>query len=74
MWKNPKNDSFLRFFKSDLGSARTHTCCGIAGMGASRTKEIARKIPNFSANSHNIYFSGSIYQNCIFLDYFIFHL
>jgi len=52
MRKNPKNDSFLRFFKSDLGSARTHTSCGIAGgMGASRTREIARKIPNFSASS-----------------------
>ena len=52
MWKNPKNDSFLRFFKSDLGSARTHNGCGIAGgMGASRTREIARKIPNFSASS-----------------------
>ena len=52
--KNPKNDSFLRFFKSDLGSARTHTTgCGIAGgMGASRTREIARKIPNFSAISN----------------------
>ena len=52
MRKNPKNDSFLRFFKSDLGSARTRTSCGIAGgMGASRTREIARKIPNFSASS-----------------------
>lgn len=50
--KNPKNDSFLRFFKSDLGSARTHTSCGIAGgVGASRTRELARKIPNFSASS-----------------------
>jgi hypothetical protein len=52
MRKNPKNDSFLRFFKSDLGSARTHTGCGMAGMGASRTREIARKIPNFSASSN----------------------
>ena len=52
MQKNPKNDSFLRFFKSDLGSVRTHTSCGIAGgMGASRTRKIARKIPNFSASS-----------------------
>jgi hypothetical protein len=52
MRKNPKNESFLRFFKSDLGSARTHTGCGIAGgMGTSRTREIARKIPNFSASS-----------------------
>ena len=52
MRKNPKNYSFLRFFKSDLGSARTNTSCGIAGgIGASRTREIARKIPNFSASS-----------------------
>ena len=62
MWKNPKNDSFLRFFKSDLGSARTHTSYGIAGgMGASRTREIARKIRNFSASSNNI----SKYPNLI---------
>ncbi len=52
MRKNPKNDSFLRFFKSDLGSARTHTSCGIAGgMSASRTRELARKIPTILAPS-----------------------
>ena len=52
MRENPKNDSFLRFFKSDLGSARTNTSCGIAGgIGASRTREIARKISNFSVSS-----------------------
>ena len=50
--KNPKNGSFLRFFKSDLGSARPHPSYGIAGgMEASRTRELARKIPNFSASS-----------------------
>jgi hypothetical protein len=45
MRKKSKNDSFLNFFKSDLGSALILTGCVIAGgEDESRTREIARKI------------------------------
>ena len=62
MRKNPKNDSFWRFFKSDLGSARTHISCGIAGgMGASRTIEDAEKFLIFP---HPLFYFSLLAVNC----------
>jgi len=65
-----KNDRFSCFFKSDLGSARILTGCGIAGgKDASRTREIAREILIFpqyhiGEDNYGIFQKTSEDNNC----------
>ena len=44
MQKNPKNDNFLRFFKSDLKVCELEVVCGIAhNLKRNRSTEFAEK-------------------------------